>query len=305
MGDRPLFKTPFSDRPTATKRNAASPDRRMNPRNRGRIRHAVVVAVTTGAALLAGCDTAPGPESPGFGPVVSDLRYDPPSVVVSELPEGSVSGGMVTVPFSLSVQASDPDGDLADVSWIVRGPDADTAPVASGRLSVQTGGRFGAATQLSLPIAVTGRYTVVVHASDRAGRLGNETRGAIDLLAEGHPPSIGSVDMPDRVARPPAGSPPVVVRIVAAVDDPDGAANVLRVQTVVNGRTTLLLCDDGSQAMCNAGAVSGDQVAGDSRYTLTLQVEATNSPGVNTFEFTAVDRSGLVSAPVVRTIVIE
>lgn len=277
----------------------------MIPRNPGRLRRATLVAATAVLPFLAGCDTAPGPEAPGSGPVVSELRYDPPSIVVSTLPDGSVSGGKVTVPFSLSVRASDPDGDLAQVSWVLRGPDAGTAPVASGDLAVQTGGRFGTTTTLSLPVAVTGRYTVVVFASDRVGRLSNETRGSLDLLAEGNPPVIVSVDMPERVTRPAAGGAPVVVRIVATVSDPDGAANVLRVQTLVNGRSSLLLCDDGSQGACNGGTASGDAVAGDARYTLTLQVEATNAPGANTFEFTAVDRSGLVSAPVARTIVIE
>jgi hypothetical protein len=257
------------------------------------------------AATFAACDTAPGPEASGRGPVVSDLQYDPPAIVVSSLPEGSVSGGRVTVPMTISVRAGDPDGDLAEVAWLLRGPDAGSDPVAEGLLAVQTGGRYSATVSVSLPLAVTGRYTLIVFASDRAGRLGNEARGAVDLLAEGRPPTITAVEMPERVVRPAPGAPPVVVRIVATVEDPDGLANVLRVQTRVNDRTTLLLCDDGSAGACNGSTASGDAVAVDGRFTLTIQVESTNSAGSNTFVFTATDRSGLTSVGVTKVIVIE
>lgn len=257
------------------------------------------------AAAMAACDTAPGPDLPGRGPVVSDLRVDPPAIVVSSLPEGSVSGGRVTVPMTISVRASDPDGDLAAVSWLLRSPDPGSEPVAEGALAVQTGGRFGTTTNVSLPLAVTGRYTLVVYASDRSGRLGNEAREAVDLLAEGRPPSITAVEMPERVVRPASGAPPVVVRIVVSVADPDGSANVLRVQARVNDRTTLLLCDDGSSGGCNGSTASGDAVAADGRFTLTLQVESSNAAGGNTFVFTATDRSGQTSEAVTRVIVIE
>lgn len=257
------------------------------------------------AAALAACDTGPGPEAPGRGPVVSDLQVDPPAIVVAGLPEGSISGGRVTVPLTISVRASDPDGDLASVAWLLRGPDAGSEPVAHGDLALQAGGRFGTTANVSLDLAVTGRYTLVVFASDRAGRLGNEAREAVDLLAEGRPPSITAVEMPERVTRPAAGAPPVVVRIVVSVQDPDGAANVLRVQARVNGRSTLFLCDDGSSGSCNGSAASGDAVAADGRFTLTLQVESGNAAGSNTFVFTATDRSGQTSEAETRVIVIE
>lgn len=257
------------------------------------------------AAAMAACDTAPGPEDQGRGPVVSDLQVDPPAIVVASLPEGSVSGGRVTVPMTISVRASDPDGDLASVAWLLRGPDAGSEPVAGGELALQAGGRFGATVNVSLPLAVTGRYTLVVFASDRSGRLGNEAREAVDLLAEGRPPSITTVEMPERVVRPASGAPPVVVNIVVSVLDPDGAANVMRVQARVNDRTTLLLCDDGSSGGCNGSAASGDAVAADGRFTLTLQVESGNAPGANAFAFTATDRSGQTSEAVTRVIVIE
>jgi hypothetical protein len=80
-----------------------------------------------------------------------------------------------------------------------------------------------------------------------------------------------------------------------------------RVDVLVNGGVTLRLCDDGGQSGCNPGfsAGSGDAVAGDGYFTLTLIVESTNSAGVNTFVFEAVDRDGLRSEPLSRSIVLE
>lgn len=266
------------------------------------------LAVVAIAAAAAGCDTAPGPELPGLRPpVVSGFTYAPATVVVDDLPPDAVTDDAVRVTVSAQVQVLDPDSDVDRVGFVVMDPAGASTPVATGVLSGLGQGRYGMETEVAFPRGLVGRYTLLVYAVDRSGRLGNEVRGAIDLLATGTPPVITGVEMPETVRRPAPGEPPTPVTIVATVTDPDGLANVLRVETLVNAATTpLYLCDDGGQGACNAGfGTSGDAVAGDGRFTLTVAVESGNAPGPNTFVFTAVDRSGLRSEPVTRTIVIE
>lgn len=268
-----------------------------------------IVALALLLAVAAGCDSAPGPEEAGLRPpVVSDLSYEPGAILVDELPPESVTGGVATVPVTAEVRATDRDGDLDRVSWVLRGPVAGSAAVASGDFTPSGSGLFRLEEEIGFPTAVPGRYTLLVFASDRSGRLGNDVRGVIDLLASGTPPAITGVEMPERVTRPAAGQPPVPVVIVVTASDPDGLANILRVETRVDGGAALNLCDDGGEGACNPAvtqAPSGDQVAGDGRFTVTLQVEASNSAGTRTFTFEAVDRSGLRSAVVERTLVIE
>ena len=77
-------------------------------------------------------------------------------------------------------------------------------------------------------------------------------------------------------------------------------------QVEVNGTSTLQLCDDGGGATCNAlFPNSGDVTAGDGLFTLTIELESSNTPGDNIFVFKAIDRAGLESETVTRIIVVE
>jgi hypothetical protein len=255
---------------------------------------------------LAGCDTAPlATEGQMRPPRVSELAFSPGLIEIDGLPPSAREGESVRVSISVSAAASDPDGDLDAVSFVIQAPVASSEPVAAGVLSASGGGRYATEAEVLFPAALTGEYVLIVYAADDQGLLGNEVRGVIELTASGNPPVIDSVDMPDRVQRPAAGQPAVPIAMVAAVSDPDGLANVARVEVRVNGGSPLLLCDDGGQGACNAGFASGDVTAGDGLFTLTIQVDSSNSPGQSTLEFVAVDRSGLSSDPVTRVLTIE
>ena len=94
---------------------------------------------------------------------------------------------------------------------------------------------------------------------------------------------------------------------VAVVSDPDGLANVQKVEfwNVNTPTQRLLLCDDGGGQPCGSSPDSGDETAGDGRYTLTVFVASTNNPGVNTFAFQATDRAGLTSNVIEKEITVE
>ncbi len=271
------------------------------------------VLATAGLCLLggvlAGCDSAPGPPSPDERPpVLFDFDFSPRSVVFEQLPPDQIAGDLVRVPVELSVSARDADGDLETVRFLVQPPFSTSETVAAGEMTPAGNGRFTATATVEIPKSDVGVYSVVVFAVDGAGQMSNQARGEFAFEATGEPPVIEDVALPERVTRPAPGEDPVLIPIVATVSDPDGLANIARVemQVLPIGSVILQLCDDGGEGACNPGfGSSGDETAGDGRFTITLQLDSSNAPGETTFEFRAIDRAGLTSETVTRTITVE
>lgn len=267
-----------------------------------RVSAATVTALACGVLSIAGCDSAPGPASmDGRPPVVSELTYTPESVVRSLVPAEQVVGEHIRIPLTFSVRVADEDRDVEQIGYVVRLPVADTAVVARGTLAIPSAGRYERTTELLLPRGTTGPYTLTVFAIDAAGHLSNQVRGLIEYTAEAAPPVLEAVEAPDVVVRPSAGQPARVLEIVAVVSDPDGLSNVSSVVfwNVTNPAQTIELFDDGQFTG------SGDQEAGDGRYTRRIQITSDNQPGTNTFHFQATDRAGLKSNVVEKQIRVE
>ena len=256
---------------------------------------------------LARCDTAPGvAETENRSPVLSDLFFSPSSVLLDELPAGSIQDGIARFSLNLAIDVADADGDLDRIYILVISPIPGRDPVISEEIVVAENGPVEVDISLQIPVAEIGNYTVKVFASDHAGSLGNQVVGTLVVDAISEPPTIDSIDIPERVTRPGPGEPAIQVPIVAHVSDPDGLANILSVKVVVNGTTTLQLCDDGGGTTCNANFLnSGDITAGDGLFTLTIALDSSNVPGDNVFVFKAIDRAGLESETVTKTIVVE
>ncbi|MEX1054388.1 MAG: hypothetical protein WED81_00055, partial [Rhodothermales bacterium] len=109
------------------------------------------------------------------------------------------------------------------------------------------------------------------------------------------------VAAPDTVVRPAAGEPAKLIRIVASVSDPDGLTNVNVVQfwNAGNPSSKFPMFDDGDTA------ASGDEVARDGKYTVTVRIESANQPGTNRLAFQATDLSGLRSNVFEKEIVVQ
>lgn len=251
-------------------------------------------------ALVAGCDSGPGPvDLDGRSPVVGDLSFTPIKVFSSGTDE------TVEEPLTVLVDATDPDGDLETVFFIVQSPVPGAAPVGTAEVDAPGDGRYSADLTLLLPRGLAGTFPVVAFAADAEGRISNRAVGTLIVESGSEPPVITEVELPATVTRPAQGEPPVQVMIEVTVEDPDGLGNILRVETVVND-FVFLLCDDGGIGTCNTGfGSSGDETEGDGVFTLTIQIDSSNALGVNEFVFTAFDRAGLESDPVTRTITVE
>lgn len=256
--------------------------------------------------VVQGCDTAPGTGvDDNSAPVLSNLSFSPSSVLLDNLPPGSVQDGVASFTLRVQVDVEDEDGDLDRVFILIQPPISSQDPIASEEIAVSENGRISVDISLQIALAETGTYAVQAFASDRAGTLGNKVLGSLIIDAASEPPVIDAIDIPDRVTRPAPGEPAIQIPIVAHVSDPDGLANILRVEVSVNGSSPLFLCDDGGAGSCNDGSSSGDAVAGDGQFTLTIQLDSSNEAGDNVFVFKAIDRAGLESDTVTRTIVVE
>jgi len=251
-----------------------------------------------------GCDSAPGTaDLSASAPIIGNLSVTPDLLDLDALPG---SGDVVPVNISIALDASDADGDLKTVFVIVRSPFAGQPTLAEAEINAAGRSRVETSLTVDIPRATVGSFVVTAFASDEAGRMSNRIFGSIEVTSGSQAPTIDQIDIPAQITRPAVGQLAVSVPIVAHVSDPDGADNVAFVEVVVNGAATLRLCDDGGQGVCNQGfSSSGDVASGDSLFTLTIQLDSSNAAGQNTFEFTAIDRTGLRSETLLRVITVN
>lgn len=239
---------------------------------------------------LAACDSAPGPADLNpRPPVLSDFSFGPEVVNPGQLPEGwQATDDGVSGPVTVRVTASDPDGTVDEVRYVVQSPTDPTQPLALGLLDAAGGARYEASFTLELPPGAVGNYTVLVFAIDDDRVQSGEVRGLLRFSASGAPPVIENVEADPEVVRP-----PTTLTLIVTVSDPDGLDNISRVEGTTPNGQTFSLFDDGQSL--------GDEEAGDGRYTARFEVPSA-SPGTQTFSFQAFDRSGLASEVVTKDI---
>ncbi len=251
-------------------------------------------ALALGSTLaLAACDTAPG---------VPPLVPEPPTLAGFVLsPEAFALDGSAAeaqIPLTLAATVEDPAGAGVVVRYYVRRQGADDL-VAEGTLEPSVGDQgpstHYAATTLTLPRGATGLYTVTVLATDPEGRIGDRAVGTLRFTHESlGPPTVSAVEFPATLARP------ATFNVVAAVSDPDGPENLVAVELRAPSGQAFPLRDDGS-----GSSGTGDETAGDGRFTVGLGIGEGNAPGVYRFVVVARDVEGQMSVPDSIAITVE
>ena len=163
-------------------------------------------------------------------------------------------------------------------------------PLLAQRLTPAGGDRFTADTTLTLPRTAYGTYTLRVFALDAEGQLG-EGQTRLTLRTRNRTPVLGTVAASPN---PYPGTGALV--LTADATDPDGAADLDRVDATFAG-TSFRLFDD--------GATSGDAVAGDGRYTATILFADRPAAGTYPVAFVATDRQGARSATAQTSLVVQ
>ncbi len=259
----------------------------------------LVIGITLVAALLVGCDQAPGVEPPGGDPpVLTEFEFGPHSVALGD-PDVEEDGDQVRFAVTMRVNVVDPDGDVERVAYVVRSPYAGRTPISNGELALASGSQYAGTATVSVPRGEVGVYTVLVYAVDETGSLSDNVRGMLTFSGQSEPPVILEVSAPDTVRRPLEGEDPAVLRLSATVTDPDGLSSISEVVfwNVERPSSVIEMADDGESF--------GDEFANDGVFTRTVQIESGNAPGETVLAFQATDRSGLKSNVVERTIVVE
>jgi hypothetical protein len=243
--------------------------------------------------MLTACDAVPGlNENGNSAPHLFGFTMAPTHVVFEDLPaEQIIADTLARLPLSLSVRVEDAQDDISEVAYLIRAPFSDEEPFASGLFAQAVGNRYDADFLLDIPRGGVGTYDVVVYATDSRGGLSNQARGRFEFeVTIGSPPVIERIEAPDTF------TPPGTLTMVAVVSDPDGLNNIRQVLVATPNGAELPMFDD--------GVSQEDEVARDGRYTVSFNVTSA-SPGPQTFRFRAVDRSGLVSETVEKTITIQ
>ncbi len=251
------------------------------------------------AALLAGCDQAPGVEPPGGDPpVLTQFEFDPHTVALGD-PDLEEIGEQVRFSVTMRVNVDDPDDDVDRVAYVVQSPYSGRPALSEGELTLTTGSQYARTALVTVPKGDVGVYTVLVYAVDETGSLSDNVRGMLTYSGQGDPPVILEVAAPDTIRRPAEGEDPVILRLSATVTDPDGLSSISSVVfwNVERPTSVIEMADDGESF--------GDEFPNDGVYTRTVQIESGNEPGETVLAFQATDRSGLKSNIVEKTIVVE
>ena len=138
-------------------------------------------ALLLGASLgLLGCDTVPAPDRNQQPPSVSALQVVPDSIHQSNLSPDQVQDSTAQVSLNLSARATDPDGAVVRVVFVLE-PSSNPRGTISGSLSPVEPPLYGGELPLSLPL-VNEIYTIRVFAVDDDSLASNRVTGQLRFV---------------------------------------------------------------------------------------------------------------------------
>lgn len=128
-----------------------------------------------GLGLWGGCDTVPAPDREKQPPSVSSLQVVPDSVHESDLPSEQVQDSVAGVPLRISVRATDTDGTIARVVFVLE-PSSNPRGSLSRELPAENRPLYEDEIPLSVPL-LDEVYTVRVFALDDDSLSSNQMTG--------------------------------------------------------------------------------------------------------------------------------
>lgn len=153
-----------------------------------------------GLGLWGGCDTMPAPNRDQQAPSVSALQVVPDSIHQSDLPLDQVEDSSAQVPLDISARATDPDGTVERVVFLIE-PSSNPRGTASGSLPVVEDDLYGRPLAFTVPL-VDEIYTVRVFAVDGDSLASNRVTGQFRFVPS-DPSDASATSLPAAVNRPP------------------------------------------------------------------------------------------------------
>lgn len=173
-------------------------------------------------------------------------------------------------------------------------------------------GLFNGAIAFKIDKQKIGQYTITVAAENADKGQGNVISYGISVINTSNvAPMVSQLYSPDTVIVP-TGTNPALVKVSVTAIDSQGLSDIvsvslrsLRPDSSVVG--VFPMYDDGSSVIQTTfNLVSGDSVASDGRYTLTIPIFSnTQKNTYRDFQFFATDRSGSISNTITKRIFIQ
>ncbi len=239
-------------------------------------------------------------------PFISQATAFPSSIDVTHLANQPTDPVDTTLVFSVLVDDANTN---TLVTYTVLDPS--DSLIVSGNFINNNGGKFSASTRFHILKEDVGIYNVQFQAVSGAESKSNILAQAIVVKNTDHAPIISNLVMPDTVNIPPAGDT-TFVKITLAVSDLDGLQDIVNVSlTSLRPDNSVVgiypMYDDGGFNLVPPfGLKSGDAVAGDGIYTLTIPLlSSTTGNTYRVFSFIATDRSGESSNVLTQRIYIQ
>ena len=239
-------------------------------------------------------------------PFISQAATSPSLIDVTHLASQPTDPIDTTIIFSISV-------DDANVLATYTLLDPSGNVFLSGNLTGTNAGNFSASTRFHILKEDVGTYAVQFQAiaAGNAESKSNILSQAIVVKNTDHSPVISALVMPDTVIVPPVGDT-TFVKITVAVADSDGLQDIVNVSLTSRRPDNSVvgvypMYDDGGLTPVSPfGIKSGDAVAGNGIYTLTIPLlSSTTGNTYRTFSFIATDRSGESSNVLTKRIFIQ
>jgi len=266
------------------------------------------------AAAIIGC------ESNNLAPV--DVKGTPPFVTLVQVGPSAINvdtltpvNGNYSVATVVTARISNPDG-TGNVARVVAEAIRPSTSSPFKQIDLHDDGLspdltsndsiYSGTLPFELTRPQTGRYRVRVSADNSQGLQSNMVEVSFLALRNNSFPVLdtASLNAPDTVMRPTSGF--ILFPISIAANDSDGIADIqevyLRNLDSQNPNARVFLRDDGS---FSAPPLSGDAIAGDGVFTVTVQLNSDNTPGTFRFAYQAADSFGDTSSTFIRRITVQ
>ncbi len=245
------------------------------------------------STVFLSCDSTTSPRSPfPDSPSIESLNITPPEINFSLQQDGYKD---TTVTFTILSQISDIIGNQNPRFFVSLKSSGES--VSEGELSPSNSQQhnYGAEVNINTTTTSIENYIVSVFLEsnpDNYAQTGFKVNGFPN-----NPPTIIEVNNPEEVTIPNEGETTDVF-FTAKVNDLDGQNNIdqVLIEFLNEDGSKLIpepnkLLDDGNSGPDG----SGDQVAGDSVYTIAFTITSANTPNNRTAQYFAIDKAGLSS----------
>ena len=256
----------------------------------------------------------------------------PPTIKDASTSLSAINFGVLSIPankntvdtvitFYVSISDDNGLGDISSASYSILTPDGNLlthgilADNGKAPDSVANDGKYTSSLSVNFPKDILGTYHVQFQITDNSGLTSIARSFPIRIYNSANtPPVIANLTAPDTVLVP-SGSSVSYIRISISVSDQDGLNDIASVSltsirpnlTIVG---TFLLYDDGGtivrQTFPPFNLSSGDSIANDGRFTVTIPITSTNDKNTyRDFQFIARDQSNAFSNAITKRIYIQ